>query len=132
MYGEPGLIYMFLVYGMHWQFNLVTTAREDPKAVLIRAVEPMYNRELMAKRRKLGVGQRELSNGPGKLCQALGLDGRHYGRDLTAGSVYLAEGDKPITKCATRVGVAYAGKWAEKPWRFFDPHSDYVSQKPKP
>lgn len=128
MFGPPGFAYVFFVYGMHYQFNLVTTKEGAPHAVLIRAVEPIAGIELMAQRRKLPPDARELSNGPGKLCQALGIGRECNGVDLCEGTLFLAEG--PSVRCvsAKRVGVDYAGDWAEKPWRFYDPKSRYVSR----
>jgi len=128
MFGPPGYAYVFFVYGMHHQFNLVTGKDGAPHAVLIRAIEPVLGVELMAKRRKLPAGARELSNGPGKLCQALGIGRESYGVDLCGATLFLAEG--PSVRCASakRVGIDYAGDWAEKPWRFYDPKSRYVSR----
>lgn len=127
MFGRPGHAYVFFVYGMHWHFNLVTTAVDAPEAVLIRAVEPLEGVELMARRRGLPPGRRELTNGPGKLCQAFGIDGRLYGIDLTNSGLYLADGPTPRVATSKRIGVDYAGEWADKPWRFYDPNSPFVS-----
>jgi DNA-3-methyladenine glycosylase len=127
MFGPPGYAYVFFVYGMHWHFNLVTTAEGAPHAVLIRAVEPLEGLELMARRRGLDPGARGLTNGPGKLCQAFGIDRAHYGADLTGDRLYLLEGPTPKTSCSARIGVDYAKEWAEKPWRFYDAESRFVS-----
>lgn len=127
MFGPPGHAYVFFVYGMHWHFNIVTTAVDAPEAVLIRAVEPLVGIELMAQRRGLPPGRRELTNGPGKLCQAFGIDASLYGADLTDRVVYLADGPKVRVARSKRIGVDYAGAWAEKPWRFYDPSSAFVS-----
>lgn len=127
MYGPPGHAYVFFVYGMHWHVNLVTTAVGAPEAVLIRAVEPLEGIELMARRRGLPPGRRELTNGPGKLCQAFGIDAKLYGEDLTHRVLYLAEGPLPKVARSRRIGVDYAGTWADKPWRFYDPASRFVS-----
>jgi DNA-3-methyladenine glycosylase len=127
MFGPPGHAYVFFVYGMHWHFNLVTTAVGAPEAVLIRAVEPLEGIELMATRRGLPPGRRELTNGPGKLCRAFGIDARLYGADLTRRVVYLADGANPKVARSKRIGVDYAGAWADKPWRFYDPTSPFVS-----
>jgi DNA-3-methyladenine glycosylase len=130
MFGPPGYAYVFLVYGMHFQFNLVTGSPEEPHAVLIRAVEPLLGcRELMSVRRGVEASRRELTNGPGKLCQAFGIDRSHYGADLCARDrIFLTAGPAPekIGR-SPRVGVDYAGKWAARPWRFFDAGSRYVS-----
>jgi DNA-3-methyladenine glycosylase len=133
MYGPAGHAYLFFVYGMHWQLNLVTGRLEEPHAVLIRAVEPVAGVELMAKRRGMSAERRELTNGPGKLCQALGIDGSAYGRDLTTGSLALYDGPPATVRRSPRVGIDYAGRvWASKPWRFCDADSAYVSRPPRP
>ncbi|MEI9951825.1 MAG: DNA-3-methyladenine glycosylase [Pseudomonadota bacterium] len=128
MFGPPGYAYVFFVYGMHYQFNLVTGKHGAPHAVLIRAVEPVLGAELMAERRNLPASARELSNGPGKLCQALGIGRAAYGVDLCGSELFLAAGPPVRSVSAKRIGIDYAGEWAEKPWRFFDPKSRYVSR----
>jgi DNA-3-methyladenine glycosylase len=127
MFGPPGYAYVFFVYGMHWHFNLVTTALGKPEAVLIRAVEPLEGLALMAARRGMESTRRELSNGPGKLCQALGIDRAAYAADLTTRPLYLLDGPTPKLASSPRIGIDYAAEWAEKPWRFYDPHSPFVS-----
>jgi DNA-3-methyladenine glycosylase len=128
MFGPPGYAYVFFVYGMHWNFNLVTTAAGAPEAVLIRAVEPLSGLELMARRRGLASTRRELTNGPGKLCQAFAIDRSAYGADLTSGPLYLLDGPSPKLARGPRVGIDYAEEWAQKPWRFYDPASPFVSR----
>jgi len=131
MFGEPGHAYVFFVYGMHWHFNVVTTRSGAPHAVLIRAVEPVEGRALMARRRGVDPDQPVLTNGPGKLCQAFAIDGRHYGLDLVRPPLYLLDGPRGAVARAPRVGVAYAAEWAHKPWRFFERDSPYVSVLPR-
>ncbi len=130
MFGAPGHAYVFFVYGMHWHVNLVTGALGEPQAVLLRAVEPLQGVELMARRRRMDAGRRELTNGPGKLCQAFGIDRALYGADLCRAPLYLAapaRGSRaPRIATSPRIGVDYAGEWRERPWRFFDADSPYV------
>lgn len=128
MFGPPGFAYVFFVYGMHFHFNVVTTAEEAPHAVLIRAVEPLQGAAVMAERRKVAEGAFALTNGPGKLCQAFGIDKRLYGADLTRAPLYLCEGERrgKVVR-SPRVGVDYAGEWAKKPWRFYEAGSPWVS-----
>lgn len=130
MYGAPGLAYVFFVYGMHWHVNLVTTREGAPHAVLLRAVEPVQGQELMAARRGVPAHRVELCNGPGKLCQAFGIDRRQYGADLTRGPLFLSDsgGARPALGTSARVGVDYAEAWAEKPWRFFERGNAWVSR----
>ena len=128
MYGPPGFAYIFFVYGMHFQFNIVTTREGDPHAVLVRAVEPVLGVEQMAQRRKLPTTSRDLTNGPGKLCQAFGLGKTDYGADLCGSRLFLADAPHRRSQASPRIGIQYAQEWAEKPWRFFDPKSPYVSR----
>lgn len=131
MFGPPGYAYVFFVYGMHWQMNLVTGAVDEPHAVLLRAVEPVEGLELMAVRRGLPPTSRDLTNGPGKLCEAFGIDKAHYAADLCEGPLFLAPGTRPRVARSPRIGVDYAGEWAERPWRFYDRESPWVSRPPR-
>jgi DNA-3-methyladenine glycosylase len=128
MFGPPGYAYVFFVYGMHYQFNVVTTRAETPHAVLVRAVEPVMGVAAMAERRGLPETSRELTNGPGKLCQAFGIGKADYGADLCGSRLFLAEGPSVRTQRSARIGVQYAEDWAKMPWRYFDPKSPYVSR----
>jgi DNA-3-methyladenine glycosylase len=129
MFGPAGYAYVFLIYGMHFHLNLVTGDPGQPHAVLVRAIEPVFGRRLMAARRGMDEGRREVSNGPGKVCEALSITKADYGTDLCAnGALYLVDGPGPRkVGRAPRVGVDYAGEWAARPWRFFDASSRYVS-----
>jgi DNA-3-methyladenine glycosylase len=131
MFGPAGHAYVFFVYGMHWHFNLVTGRTGEPHAVLIRAVEPIEGAGLMAERRGMRERRRELTDGPGKLCEAFAITGERYGVDLCKrGSLYLVDGPPPRKVARSpRIGVDYAGDWARRPWRFFDPESPYVSRR---
>ncbi len=133
MFGPPGHAYVFFVYGMHWHVNLVTSAPGMPHAVLIRAVEPVAGAEFMAARRHRNTTSRDLTNGPGKLCKALGIDGALYGCDLTRGPLYLAEprSGSPVARISRspRIGIDYAGAFRDRPWRYFETQSPYVSRR---
>lgn len=128
MWGPPGHAYVFFVYGMHFHLNLVTGGVGQPHAVLLRAVEPLEGIELMAARRKLDPKRKELTNGPGKLCVAFGIDRRHDRADLCQGDLFLADAPRTRTTRARRIGIDYAGIWAEKRWRFLEPGNRYVSR----
>ncbi|HEY0170294.1 MAG TPA: DNA-3-methyladenine glycosylase [Pyrinomonadaceae bacterium] len=133
MYAVGGTAYVFFVYGMHHQFNVVTGPAGRPHALLVRAVEPEEGIELMKARRPVSK-ERELTSGPGKLCRALALDLTHDGEDLTAGGrVWLEEtgveyGSDEVASGA-RIGVDYAGEDALRPWRFWVKGNVYVSRK---
>jgi len=133
MYGPPGHAYVYLLYGISWAINLVTTAEGHPHAVLIRAIEPLRGLALMAWRRHKPLDSRELTNGPGKLTNALAITGADYGRDLCGGRLYLEHSDLPVGRIgrSPRINVDYAGHWASKPWRFYERGNRYVSVKPR-
>ena len=130
MFGPPGHAYVFFVYGMHYNFNLVTGSVGEPQAVLIRAIEPLVGLDLMAARRGVLKERLELTNGPGKLCQALGIGRADYGADLCKGRLFLSEGSPAVVARSPRIGIDYAGAWAKKPWRFFERGNRYVSKVP--
>jgi DNA-3-methyladenine glycosylase len=133
MFGQAGIAYVFFVYGMHCLFNVVTGKRNEPQAVLIRAVEPQNGQASMASRRGHPGDIRMLTNGPGRLCQALGIDRFHNGVDLCRPPLYFAEGPVPKNiQQSPRIGVDYAGIWAKKPWRWTDADSPFVSRRPGP
>ncbi len=132
MWGPPGHVYMFLLYGVNWAFNIVTGSVGEPHAVLVRAVEPLPPLQLMAERRGMAPERGELTNGPGKLCAALGLDGSHYGADLCASpELQLALGHHDEVGRSPRINIDYAGSWVAKPWRFYERGNRYVSVKPR-
>ena len=132
MFGPPGRVYMFQVYGTHWAFNVVAGTEGQPHAVLVRALEPVVGIDVMARRRGLPASSRELTNGPGKLCAALGLDRRHYGAELSSEAVFLSGGLAPARiGRSPRIRVDYARSWAAKPWRFYERGNRYVSVPPR-
>jgi DNA-3-methyladenine glycosylase len=126
MFGAPGYAYVYLTYGMHHCLNLVTERKGYPAAVLIRALEPVDGVELM-KRRRRRKKLRDLTSGPAKLCQALGVDRRLNGADLLSDSIFVEDrGEVPGgTTRSSRIGVN-DGK--EKNWRFFIKSSEFVSR----
>jgi DNA-3-methyladenine glycosylase len=131
MYGIGGTAYVFFVYGMYYQFNVVTNVADSPHAVLIRAVEPVEGIELMRKRRR-NQPDHNLTNGPGKLCIALDIDRRLDGDDLLGNKVWLEEDAKvPRSRIMSgaRIGIDYAAEWKDKPWRFWIKDNPFVSRK---
>ena len=136
MYGPPGHAYVYVIYGMHWCLNVVTRAVGEPHAVLIRALEPVDGADVMAERRRsprTGSVPKtaHLTNGPGKLCHALSIDKDLYGVDLT-GDVLWIEPAAPISDeqiaVGPRVGIGYAGAWADTPLRFWIRGNRFVSR----
>ena len=127
MFGPAGHLYVYFTYGMHYCCNVVVGEEGYGAAVLIRAVEPLTGEEHTSERRgKSGV---EITNGPAKLCQALGIDTRLNGHDLLAAPLTLALrpalNDHDITQ-TTRIGISKA---IDQPWRFYLKNNSYVSHK---
>ena len=131
MFAEGGTVYIFFIYGMYFQFNVVVGAIDTPHAILIRAVEPLENIEIMRERRG-AMKDANLTSGPGKLCIAFGIDKRFNGADLLGDKIWLEDGEKiPKSKIASgkRIGIDYAEEYAEKPWRFWIKDNAFVSRK---
>jgi len=130
MFGPAGHAYVYQVYGIHFCLNAVTEREGYPAAVLLRAVDPLEGIPFMRLRR--GVERDELlASGPGRLCQAFGLDRRADRTDLCGEVLYIAQAggrNGAEVVATTRVGVDYAGAWREKPWRFYLKGSPYVSR----
>jgi DNA-3-methyladenine glycosylase len=138
-YHRPGTAYVYLIYGLHELFNVITGPEEVPHAVLIRAVEPVTGLPTMLRRRKLTALAPRITRGPGTVSQALGISRAHTGVDLLADTapIRLLPATRPVddrTIVATpRIGIDGAGEqWAAKPWRFYLGHSPYVSRRPAP
>lgn len=123
MYLAGGYAYVYFVYGIHFCFNVVTRPAEIPEAVLIRALWPVAGKEIMMKRRKTQF-EKQLCSGPGKLCQAMGIDRKSNGLSLTGQELRIEEDfsfnriKKNIQK-SPRIGVGYAGTAQTWPLRFF-------------
>lgn len=131
MFGPAGCAYMFLLYGTSWALNVTAGPVGDPHAVLVRALEPVAGLDQMEARRAMPASRRELTNGPGKLCKALGLDRSHYGRPLWQPPLFIAEGPRGPIGRSPRINIDYAGAWIEKPWRFFERGNRWVSVPPR-
>ncbi|MBV8455355.1 MAG: DNA-3-methyladenine glycosylase [Acetobacteraceae bacterium] len=133
MFGPPGHAYIYLLYGISWALNLVAASEGQPHAVLIRALEPVRGFELMAQRRAKPASSRELTNGPGKLTQALGITGVLYGADLCDDRLFLEEPQNPAGRIgrSRRINVDYAGAWANKLWRFYERGNRFISAPPR-
>lgn len=150
LYGKAGTAYVYLIYGMYYCFNVVTEANDFPSAVLIRAVEPTDGISIMQKRR--GVNNlHALGSGPGKLCQALGIDTKMHGISVANRESLVADRNKQIRTsksipdviwfedrgtrvkqpdivASPRVGVDYAKHCKDYPWRFYLRDNGFVSR----
>ncbi len=137
MFGPPGYAYVYLIYGLSWAMNIIVASEGEPHGVLIRALEPVRGLDLMVRRRggRQAPGARELTNGPGKLTQALGITGDDYGRDLCGQRLFLEAPGETMAGAkvgrSARINVDYAGAWAAKPWRFYERGNRYVSVRPR-
>ena len=133
MFGEGGHAYVYLIYGIHYLFNIVTNHAETADAVLIRAIEPIEGIDTMIKRRNMSMIEKRLTSGPGSLSRAMGIDLRMYGLPLDGNRVWLEHTDEnpAMTDIITseRVGVGYAGEDARLPWRFLLKDNPWVSKK---
>ena len=131
MYGPPGYAYVYFIYGMYFCMNVVCQPAGVPEAVLLRALEPLEGVELMRRRRELAEGPEwRLCRGPGALCRALGIGRAENGADLVRGPLRIVDAPPvPAARVArtARIGVAYAGADAARPWRFLLRGSPAVS-----
>ena len=130
LYGPPGIAYVYFIYGMYWCFNAVTRGEHEPSAVLVRAVEPVAGVALMQRRRARAKRPYDLTNGPGKLCLALGIEGRHNWLPLQEGPLVIRAGD-PVRDAdvmeTPRIGITKCADW---PLRWFVRDNPYVSKTP--
>jgi DNA-3-methyladenine glycosylase len=130
MYAQGGVAYVYLCYGIHAMFNIVTNAEGMADAVLVRAVEPLEGLHWMQER-KTGTAER-IAAGPGNVCKALGIDLIHNGASLSDDTIWLAEAAHVSPNqivATTRVGVDYAGEDALRPWRYYIKGHPSVSKK---
>ena len=122
LFEEGGTAYVYLCYGIHKLFNIVTNQKGVAEAVLVRAIHPKVGLEAMASRRKMKPNNKALTSGPGKLSVALGIDMAHNNCSLVHNQIWLAHGEDPIDptqiEASPRIGVDYAQEDALLPWRF--------------
>ncbi len=122
MYASGGKSYVYFCYGMHYLFNIVTNIEGIPHAVLIRSIFPIRGIEHMKKRRNCQKGYPQLTYGPGRTAQALGIDISFYGKSLTSNSIWIEDIGISIPETTIeklpRVGIDYAEEHASLPWRF--------------
>jgi DNA-3-methyladenine glycosylase len=130
MFGEPGHAYVYFIYGMYHCLNLVTDDDGYPAAVLIRAGEPIEGEDIMRELRKKARKREDLTSGPGRLCQAMGIDRDLNGADVCGrGPLYVEAGPHGNFDIVSskRIGVDYAGEYKDKPWRFLINGNPFVS-----
>jgi DNA-3-methyladenine glycosylase len=143
IYGLGGHAYVFFIYGMYYQLNIVLGPIDHPHVLLIRGVEPVGGIEVMRSRRGLSEPEavatgsatskdKNLTSGPGKLCIALGIDRSFNGEDLIEGGRMWVENYRSFNNdeiaIGKRIGIDYAGEDADLPWRFWVKGNPYVSK----
>jgi DNA-3-methyladenine glycosylase len=130
LYGPPGIAYVYFIYGMYWCVNAVTRSEGSPSAVLIRAIEPLSGTDLMRRRRPHARRDVDLTNGPGKLCCALGITGAQNQRPLDAPPLVVRRGqaipDHQVT-LTPRIGITRCADW---PLRWIVSDNPFVSRTP--
>jgi DNA-3-methyladenine glycosylase len=135
MYGEGGFVYVYLCYGIHHLFNVVTNSKEIPHAILIRALDPIEGIGQMLLRTRKKKLDHSLTRGPGNVSKALGILTKHSGLSLLSDRIFICDdggsyGKKEIA-ASPRIGVDYAGKDALLPYRFYVKGNPFVSGKPR-
>ncbi|MDB5227559.1 MAG: DNA-3-methyladenine glycosylase [Bacteroidota bacterium] len=122
MFEKGGLSYVYFCYGMHHLFNVVTGKKDFAQAVLIRAIQPTIGIEDILIRRKKDKVDKNLCNGPGKVCAALGINRQHYGLELSGTKIWIEKSKIKIKEdqieATPRIGIDYAAEDAALPWRF--------------
>jgi DNA-3-methyladenine glycosylase len=133
MYGHGGNAYVYLIYGIHHLFNIVTNSKDIPHAILVRAIEPMEGIETMLERTGKQKLDHTLTRGPGNVSKALGIFTKHTGLSLLGKEIFIAQDKFVVPKkeiiATPRIGVDYAGKDAELLYRFVLKGNPYVSGK---
>lgn len=125
---QGGLAYVYLCYGIHYLFNVITNSEEIGDAVLIRALEPITGADFMFNR--IGKIDKRICSGPGKLTKALGISGNHNGLEIPSNSIWFEDHSREINNIehSKRIGVDYAGEDALKLWRFSIKNHPLVSK----
>lgn len=133
MFMHGGTSYVYLCYGIHSLFNVVTNYKDIPHAVLIRSIEPTDGINVQLERRKLKKVEPRLSSGPGALAQALDITRKQNALSLDSDEIWIENNDVLIDPgnitATTRIGVDYAGEDAKLPWRFYITDNIFVSKK---
>jgi len=131
MYESGGIAYVYLCYGIHHLFNIVTNTKGNADAILVRAIEPTLGMDIMQERRGKSKMDKTLTSGPGNISKALGISKTYNSLSVTGENIWIEDiGHNPSNiKETTRIGIDYAGEDAALPWRFYDKDSKFVSVK---
>lgn len=134
MYRDGGFAYVYLCYGIHHLFNVVTHSNDTPHAILVRALEPLKGVDTMLERTGKEKPDNTLTRGPGNLSKAMGITTRHTGHSLLSDTLFIEDDEFRYRKneigASPRIGVDYAGTHAEWPYRFYVKGNIFVSGKP--
>jgi len=131
MYESGGIAYVYLCYGIHHLFNIVTNTKGNADAILVRAIQPTLGMDIMQERRGKSKMDKTLTSGPGNISKALGISKTYNSLSVTGENIWIEDiGHNPSNiKETTRIGIDYAGEDAALPWRFYDKDSKFVSVK---
>jgi DNA-3-methyladenine glycosylase len=132
MFGDPGVAYVYFIYGMYEMLNFVTEPHGEAGAVLIRGVEPVLGEALMRKRRKTARTAHDLTGGPGKLCRAMGIEMKHNGASLLGPEIWVAaqsasDLQPEKVRVSPRIGISVG---QDRLWRFYLAENKFVSRSP--
>ncbi|MFM6924117.1 MAG: DNA-3-methyladenine glycosylase [Ferruginibacter sp.] len=134
MYADAGTVYVYLCYGIHHLFNVVSNQKNIPDAVLIRAVEPLNGLGIMLERTGKQASDSSLTKGPGNLSRALGISKDHSGFSLLDDEIYIVEDgysvDQRLLGISSRIGIENSGDAVHKPYRFYIKGNRFVSGYP--
>ncbi|MGB3468211.1 MAG: DNA-3-methyladenine glycosylase [Cyclobacteriaceae bacterium] len=130
MFDEGGVSYVYLCYGIHYLFNIVTNRSGLADAILIRAIQPVVGLDIMESRRNMSADKTALTSGPGSMSKALGITKQLYGEQLWSDAIWLEDGyQKPFEiEERKRIGIDYAEEDKDLPWRFIMKGNKWVSK----
>ncbi|MCF7873649.1 MAG: DNA-3-methyladenine glycosylase [Candidatus Omnitrophica bacterium] len=129
LYHQGGIIYVYLIYGLYWCFNIVTSSKTNPQGVFIRALEPIEGIDQMKRRR--GKGKKNLTNGPCRWTEAFGIDKKFLGKKIYSDKIYILQKKKKNFDIVetNRVGIDYATESKDLPLRYYIKENRFVSKK---
>jgi DNA-3-methyladenine glycosylase len=132
MFREGGYAYVYMCYGIHYLFNVVTNRQDKPEAVLVRALQPLQGVPEMKTRRSIFGNDFHLTSGPGKLTKALGIGRSFNGKSLLDNEIWIEDPGMKLAStdiaASKRIGIDYAGKDALLPWRFTIKGNSWISR----
>ena len=132
MFCEGGFAYVYMCYGIHYLFNVVTNRQDVPEAVLVRALEPLTGIDEMKTRRNILLNSFHLTSGPGKLTKAMGIGRSFNGKSLLDDEIWIEDSGMNLASrdivTSERIGIYYAGEDALLPWRFSVKGNSWVSK----